>query len=113
MAIEGASRRAGCAVEFTQIGDRPVASVDNAELVSCALRALEGGGPQAVVVASSTDANAALARGLPAIGFGVYRGGDAHRSSEWIDPASLVDGYRAFERLLACLAEPAAGRLGG
>ncbi len=113
LAIEGASQRAGCAVEITQIGDRPVARVDNAELVSCALRALEGGGPQAVVVASSTDANAALARGLPAIAFGVYRGGDAHRSSEWLDPASLVDGYRAFERLLACLAEPAAGRLGG
>jgi acetylornithine deacetylase/succinyl-diaminopimelate desuccinylase-like protein len=111
-AIAGAARRVGCALDITQIGDRPVARVDNAELVSCALRALEGSTSQAVVVASSTDANAALARGLPAIAFGVYRGGDAHRSSEWLEPASLVDGYHAFERLLACLAEPAGDRPG-
>ncbi len=103
-AIESAARRAGCAVEITQIGDRPVARVDNAGLVTCALRALRDGELHAAVVASSTDANAALARGMPAIAFGVYRGGDAHRTSEWLEPASLVEGYRAFERLLACLA---------
>lgn len=102
--IAAAARRTGCEVEVVQIGDRPVARADNAWLVACALRALEGVTRHHAVVASSTDANAALARGIPAIAFGVYRGGDAHRSSEWLDTSSLVPGYRAFERLLACLA---------
>jgi tripeptide aminopeptidase len=107
-AVEDASRRIGCAVKITLIGDRPAARVDNARLVACGLRALEDLEQHAAVVASSTDANAALAEGLPAIAFGVYRGGDAHRSTEWIEPASLVEGYHAFERLLACLSdEPA------
>jgi len=109
-AIEGAARRAGCGVEITRIGDRPVARADNARLVTCALRALGDGEHRAAVVASSTDANAALAGGLPAIAFGVYRGGDAHRTSEWLEPASLVEGYRAFERLLACLADASVAR---
>lgn len=104
-AIEAAARHAGCDVELTRIGERPAAYVDNSRLVACALRALEGGRERASVVASSTDANAALAAGLPAIAFGVYRGGDAHRTTEWLEPSSLVDGYRAFERLLACLSE--------
>jgi len=107
-AIERAARRAGCGVEITRIGDRPVAVVDNAALVACALRSLENGASHPAVVASSTDANAALARELPAIAFGVYRGGDAHRTTEWVEPASLVEGYRSFERLLACLSDPAA-----
>ncbi|HKI58672.1 MAG TPA: M20/M25/M40 family metallo-hydrolase, partial [Trueperaceae bacterium] len=104
-AIGAAARRAGCEVELEPIGDRPAAFVDNHALVACALRALEAVGEKGSVVASSTDANAAMARGLPAIAFGVYRGGDAHRTSEWLDPASLALGYRAFEHLLACLAE--------
>jgi len=104
-AIRAAARRAGCHVALEQVGDRPAAFVDNHMLVACALRALEELGVKGAVVASSTDANAAMAEGLPAIAFGVYRGGDAHRISEWVEPASLVTGYRAFERLLACLAE--------
>ncbi len=109
-AILRAARRAGCGVDIAQIGDRPVARVDNAALVACALKALDGGDSHPAVVASSTDANAALARGLPAIAFGVYRGGDAHRMSEWVEPASLTEGYRSFERLLACLADGTAAR---
>ena len=104
-AVEDAARRIGCRVTITLIGDRPAARADNARLVACGLRALEGLERHTAVVASSTDANAALAEGLPAIAFGVYRGGDAHRSSEWIEPGSLVEGYHAFERLLACLAD--------
>jgi len=50
--------------------------------------------------ASSTDANAAMAAGLPALCFGVYRGGDAHRAGEWIDPASLEQGMAALRELL-------------
>lgn len=107
--VTAAARRAGCEVEIELIGDRPVAHADNARLVACALRAMEGFVPRPAVVASSTDASAALARGIPAIAFGVYRGGDAHRSSEWLEPDSLPLGLQAFERLLACLAKLDAG----
>jgi len=104
-AIQAAARRSGCQVALEQVGDRPAAFADNHTLVACALRALDAVGEKGSVVASSTDANAAMASGLPAIAFGVYRGGDAHRTSEWIEPASLLRGYRAFERLLVCLAD--------
>jgi len=102
-AIQDAAKRVGCQLEFEQIGDRPAAFVDNHTLVECALKALHSVEETGSVVASSTDANAAMACGLPAIAFGVYRGGDAHRTSEWLEPSSLVTGYRAFEGLLACL----------
>ena len=52
------------------------------------------------MMASSTDANAALAKGIPAVCFGVYYGGDAHRLSEWMDPKSLEIGYKALNRLM-------------
>ena len=89
--------------DIVQVGDRPVATVDNSALVSAARAALEEVGVPLRTAASSTDANAALAAGLPAISFGVYRGGDAHRLSEWLDPASLATGYAAFVQLVATL----------
>ena len=55
--------------------------------------------------ASSTDANAAMAAGIPALCLGVYRGGDAHRTSEWIDPASLDVGLAALRAFLRELAQ--------
>ena len=35
---------------------------------------------------------------------GVYRGGNAHRLDEWVDPGSLAVGLRAWRELLARLA---------
>ena len=37
------------------------------------------------ISASSTDANTALDQGIPAITFGVIRGGGAHTRGEWIE----------------------------
>jgi tripeptide aminopeptidase len=53
---------------------------------------------------SSTDANAAYGRGIPAITVGVSTGGHAHRLDEYIDEAPAVGGVRALERLLEELA---------
>jgi acetylornithine deacetylase/succinyl-diaminopimelate desuccinylase-like protein len=102
--VREAAERHGVTLEVTRIGDRPAADVDNAALTRAALQALRDTGVEPFVSAGSTDANAALARGIPAISFGVYRGGDAHRLSEWIDPASLDTGYRALIALLGHLA---------
>ncbi len=92
-------------VEVSQIGDRPVAVVDNSQLVRLAGAALAEHGIKAQTAAGSTDANAALAAGLPAICFGVYRGGDAHRLSEWMEPASLSGGYAVLLSLVQASAE--------
>lgn len=93
----------GVALEIEQIGNRPTASVANAALVRAAQGALQDLGVRPRLAASSTDANAAMAVGLPAIAFGVYRGGDAHRLSEWLEPASLPVGLQAMTKLLALL----------
>ena len=86
--------------DIKQVGDRPAAVSDNGALVAAARAALRTVDIVAREAASSTDANAAMAAGLPAISFGVYVGGDAHRLSEWLEPNSLLTGYRAFEELL-------------
>jgi len=98
--IKQVARRHDAKVQIEQVGDRPAAKSDNKALVAAARAALKEVGEDARTAASSTDANAAMAAGIPAISFGVYRGGDAHRLSEWLEPASLLTGYRAFEQLL-------------
>ena len=101
--VRRTSRRHRAEVHIDKIGDRPAAEVDNRRLVAAAREALTSVGIEAKLVASSTDANAAMAAGIPAISFGVYRGGDAHRLSEWLDPASLPIGYQALLHLMAAL----------
>ena len=87
-------------VTLKKIGDRPLGAVDNIALVNASKAALKGLVPKVELLASSTDANAAMAQGIPSVCFGVYYGGDAHRLSEWMDPKSLEIGYKALNRLL-------------
>ena len=98
--IERVAARHGAEVTLRQVGDRPAAAFPNEGLVRAAQAALRDSNLRAHLSASSTDANAALASGLPAIAFGVYRGGDAHRLSEWLEPESLTVGLEVLGRLL-------------
>ncbi|MFO7544671.1 MAG: M20/M25/M40 family metallo-hydrolase [Trueperaceae bacterium] len=102
--IESAARDQGCTVEVVKVGDRPVGAVDNRALVASAKAALRAVGERPRLAAGSTDANAAVAAGIPSIAFGVYHGGDAHRLEEWIEPDSLAIGLRALRELLRRLA---------
>ncbi len=102
--LRGVARRHDVAVELRDVGDRPAGRTADATLVAAARAALARVGRDASIAASSTDANAAIAAGIPAIGFGVATGGDAHRVSEWLDPRSLIVGYTALEFLLGELA---------
>jgi tripeptide aminopeptidase len=52
-------------------------------------------------VATSTDANAAHARGIPAIAIGVTTGAGEHTPQEWIDTAPIGDGVRVLARTVA------------
>ncbi len=98
--VQRVATRHGVTLELRQVGDRPAASAPNGGLVQAGQGALRDNGLRAYLSASSTDANAAMAAGLPAMAFGVYRGGDAHRLSEWLEPASLPVGLVVLTRLL-------------
>src|SRR3954447_13538806 len=74
-------------------------------LVEAARRARERAGlPPAEEGASSTDANAALGRGIPAITVGITTGGNAHRLDEYIDFGPIARGLRSLEALAEELA---------
>lgn len=103
-AVGRVARKQGCDLQVRPVGDRPVARVDSAVLIAAAHRALATVGVAPRELLSSTDANAALAAKVPAIAFGVSRGGDAHRVTEWVEAGSLQLGYAAFVALLAELA---------
>ncbi len=98
--VRSIARRHGLEVRLTRVGERQAASVDNESLAAAAERALRSVGVGPRRAASSTDANAAMVAGVPALCFGVYRGGDAHRKSEWIEPESLELGLAALRALL-------------
>jgi tripeptide aminopeptidase len=98
--IRRAAREHSVEVNVEQVGDRPAGKCDNDWLVALAKESLQVTNILTKTAASSTDANAAMAVGLPAIAFGVYHGGDAHRLSEWLEPDSLQTGYRALVELM-------------
>ena len=98
--IQRAARENQVEVTIKPVGDRPAGVCQNTQLVEQAKEALQKLDIAAKVTASSTDANAAIALGIPAIAFGVYRGGDAHRLSEWLEPKSLATGFLALEALM-------------
>jgi tripeptide aminopeptidase len=87
-------------VAIKPVGDRPAGSCQNTSLVEKAKQVLHDLDIPSKITASSTDANAAMALGIPAISFGVYYGGDAHRLSEWLEPKSLATGFLALEGLM-------------
>ena len=98
-------RREGCRIEVEKIGARPCAAhVDpaaQAQLISWVSEAMqEALGAEPQFKSGSTDANAALAAGIPALCIGVCRGGKCHTREEWLDPSSLADGCRLLMRLL-------------
>ena len=102
--IRRAAREHSVEVRIEQVGNRPAGKCDNAWLVALAKEALQVVNVLSKTAASSTDANAAMAVGIPAIAFGVYHGGDAHRLSEWLEPDSLQTGYRSLVELMKRLA---------
>lgn len=99
-----AARRHGVQLHVEAIGERPAGRSDDGWLRSAACAALDEARITPHVAASSTDAGAAVAAGLPALCLGLYRGGDAHRRSEWVDPESLAVGARLLRDFLARLA---------
>jgi tripeptide aminopeptidase len=105
IAIARAARRVKLQADLELVSDRPAGITDNTALMRAAQIALERVGMSTRAVASSTDANAAVPYNLPAIGFGVYNGGNAHRLDEWVEPSSLTAGLTALQCLLQALVD--------
>ena len=89
-------------LDVEKIGARPVGVTPPENwLAQAAARALRAVGQQPAMISSSTDANIPMAAGLPAVGFGVYRGTGAHTLNERIEIASLATGAQALLLLIA------------
>jgi acetylornithine deacetylase/succinyl-diaminopimelate desuccinylase-like protein len=85
--------------EQEALGDRPAGRLDPAHhLVRAAVDSLAAEQIEATSPSTSTDANAAHARGIPAIALGVTTGSGEHTPEEWIAVAPIERGLRALAR---------------
>jgi tripeptide aminopeptidase len=100
----------GVGLDVEPLGRRPAgATPADHPLVEAARAARRAAGlPPAEENASSTDANAALGRNLPAICVGLTHGTNAHRPDEHVEIAPLEGGLAALEHLVHGLARGAA-----
>jgi len=97
--------------ELHSVGDRPAGmTAQNAIIVQAARRAVaavagDTGASDAQLVVSSTDANIAMARGIPAVTIGGGgEGGDAHTTGEWYRPTESHLGPQSALLLVLALA---------
>ena len=92
-------------IEVEKIGDRPCAgNVDEQKHERLIRRVAEAifdvTGREAVCCSGSTDANAALGAGIPAVCISGCSGGKAHTREEWLDTDSVADGCRVLMHIL-------------
>jgi tripeptide aminopeptidase len=83
------------------VGRRPAGRLDRASPLLAAVRSVrrELGLPDELE-AGSTDANAALARGIPAVALGCSYGQGMHTTGEWIESDALKLGLRQLAGVL-------------
>jgi acetylornithine deacetylase/succinyl-diaminopimelate desuccinylase-like protein len=90
-----------------RVGRRPAGRLDRNDRILETVRRLRCGlDLPDELTAGSTDANAALARGIPALTLGVGRGGRMHTTEEWLEVSSLELGLRQLEATLDALLRP-------
>jgi tripeptide aminopeptidase len=87
----------GISVEVEELGRRPAGSIAPASPIArAAVTALRRAGLPAEFSAASTDANAALDLGIPAVALGVTRGQGEHTPAEWIETDPVPAGLMAL-----------------
>ena len=83
------------------IGTRPAGHIEASHpLVRASADALRSVGVEARLTAASTDANAAYARGVPAVTVGVTVGSDTHTEAEWILVDPVASGLTALAQTI-------------
>jgi len=97
--------------QISKIGDRPAGTTpSDSPLVQAARAALEAENLQPRLIAASTDANAAIAAGIPAIAMSWGgRSDNQHSVREWFDPTDRARSLRVIARTLVELAGADAG----
>ena len=89
-------------LEVEVLGRRPAGRLDRRQpLLATVRRVREQLGLPDELVAASTDANAALAAGIPALCLGCAQGGEMHTPDEFIEIASLATGREQLRSVLA------------
>ena len=100
----------GAEVTWELIGQRPAGGLPaDHPLVTCATAALENTGFPANDIdlsPASTDANAPLAAGCPAVCIGLARGHNLHRTDEYLETGEVGLGLAQLLSLVAKLQEP-------
>ena len=92
-------------IKISMIGERPGGSLpDDHPLIKAACSALKSAGVRECrLEVGSTDANAPLSKGYPAICIGLTRGDGAHTPHEYIEIPPLERGYTALTNLIRSL----------
>jgi di/tripeptidase len=92
--------------DVTRIGVRPGGcTADDSPLVRTAVAATRLVGREPELATASTDANAAMSVGVPAIAIGGGgRGGGAHTSREWFDGTGAPAGVERALTIVATMA---------
>ena len=105
--------RTDITTEIEVIGERPAGFVaTDSPIVRHAVEVLEELGVQPAGDASSTDANIAIGRGIPAVCIGLTTGGNVHREDEYIDTAPIEKGLsQLVELALSVAADVASGEI--
>ncbi len=95
------------AVEIEIIGSRPCGETPaDHQLVRAAIEATQLAGRTPDLALASTDANAAISAGIPAIAIGAGgRGGDAHTHTEWFDNLHGTTGVARALTILMSVAQ--------
>ena len=91
-------------LEIEEVGRRPAGRLDRRQpLLATVRRVRDELGLPDELVAASTDANAALAAGIPALCLGCATGGEMHTPDEYIDIGSLATGREQLRSVLRAL----------
>lgn len=92
-------------IDIDMLGERPAGQVPaTSRIVTTAAEVLRTLAYPPSADASSTDANVAISRGIPAICIGMTTGGNAHRLDEYIDTPPLATGLTQLVLLTLALA---------
>lgn len=107
--VENEARASGTAAltcVIDRIGDRPGGTTPGeAPLVVAAMEATRLVGRSPELATASTDANAAMSLGVPAIAIGGGgRGGDTHSSREWFDNTGALAGVERALTIVGAMA---------
>ena len=100
-ALVAAANRPEVRVEAQPIGSRPAGEIPSDHpLVELAVVCTRAQGIEPSLIGGSTDANAPLSRGLPAVVMGVTKGGGAHTSNEFVETGFVEKGMAALAKFV-------------